>query len=230
MKLRVTGADGPFWLVLGESHSKGWVAKVDGKDVGGSRLVDGYANGWRIDPRRAHTMTVTLTWTPQRQVWIALALSGITMLLCTALALGLWSRRRAGSRVAVETTDHEPVFRPPLAAVGRRPGRVAIIAGSLGTALVTALLVRPLAGLLVGALVFLALARPRWRTLLALGAPASLGLAGLYVVGKQWRFVYPSVFEWPTFFDRVAILGWLAVVFLVADALVEELRTRRRGA
>lgn len=229
-KLRVTGADRPFWLVLGESHSKGWVAKVDGKDVGTSRLVNGYANGWRIDPRGAHTMTVTLTWTPQRRVWIALALSGLTMLLCTALALGLWSRRRAGSRVEVDPVDREPVFRLPFATAGRRPGRAAIVAGSLGAAIVTALLVRPLAGLLVGVLVFLALVRPRWRTLLALGAPASLALAGLYVVAKEWRLRYPSVFEWPTFFDRVAILGWLAVVFLVADALVEELRTRRRGA
>jgi hypothetical protein len=36
------------------------------------------------------------------------------------------------------------------------------------------------------------------------------------------------VFEWPTFFDRVHMLGWFAVAFLAADALVETVRTRRR--
>jgi hypothetical protein len=38
------------------------------------------------------------------------------------------------------------------------------------------------------------------------------------------------VFEWPTFFDRVHMLGWFAVAFLAADALVETVRTRRRRA
>jgi len=33
------------------------------------------------------------------------------------------------------------------------------------------------------------------------------------------------VFEWPTFFDRVHVLGWLALAFLCADALVEALRS-----
>jgi hypothetical protein len=38
------------------------------------------------------------------------------------------------------------------------------------------------------------------------------------------------VFEWPTFFERVHVLGWLAVGLLAADALVEVVRTRRRRA
>ncbi len=96
MKLHVTGADKPFWLVLGESHNRGWVASVDGHDLGKGNLVNGYANGWLVDPKKAHTLDVTLTWTPQRTVWIALAISGLTMLLCTALALGLLSRRTPG--------------------------------------------------------------------------------------------------------------------------------------
>ena len=42
--------------------------------------------------------------------------------------------------------------------------------------------------------------------------------------------MYPAVFEWPTFFDDVHTLAWLAVVLLAADALVEFLRARRRAA
>jgi hypothetical protein len=45
---------------------------------------------------------------------------------------------------------------------------------------------------------------------------------------QQTRHDYPPVFEWPTFFDRVHMLGWFAIAFLAADALVETVRTRRR--
>jgi hypothetical protein len=34
----------------------------------------------------------------------------------------------------------------------------------------------------------------------------------------------------PKFFDRVHMLGWFAVALLVADALVDAVRTRRRRA
>ena len=48
----------PFWLVLGESNSKGWKASVanddasvvSGPGAGRSTLVDGYANGWLVVP------------------------------------------------------------------------------------------------------------------------------------------------------------------------------------
>jgi len=63
---------------------------------------------------------------------------------------------------------------------------------------------------------------------LAIGAPLALGIAGLYVLVEQTLNEYPPVFEWPTFFDRVQVLGWLAVALLAADALVEVVRTRRR--
>jgi hypothetical protein len=93
--------------------------------------------------------------------------------------------------------------------------------------LLAAVLTNPLPGLLVGLLVPAALVRPRLRVVLAIGAPVALGLAGLYVL-EQTLNEYPPVFEWPTFFDRVHVLGWLAVALIAADALVEVVRTRRR--
>ena len=57
-ELRISGAQPgvPFWLVLGESNSKGWKASVatddasvlSGPGAGRSTLVDGYANGWLV--------------------------------------------------------------------------------------------------------------------------------------------------------------------------------------
>jgi arabinofuranan 3-O-arabinosyltransferase len=227
MKLHVTGAEQPFWLVLGQSHNRGWTASVDGHDNGEGALVNGYANGWLVDPKGRTTLDISLTWTPQRAVWIAIALSGITMLLCSALALGLWSRRRLVAEPP-GGIDEPPMFRSPLAIAGVRPRWPVMAATALGAGLVASVLVKPLPGLLVGLLVLAALVRPRWRVALAIGAPAALGLAGLYVLAEQTLHTYPPVFEWPTFFDRVHMLGWFAVAFLAADALVEAVRTRGR--
>ena len=67
----------------------------------------------------------------------------------------------------------------------------------------------------------------RW--LLALGAPAALALAGSYIVVQQWRRGYSPLLEWPAFFSRVHFVGWLAVVLLGADVLLELLRERPAG-
>ncbi|MGQ0803305.1 MAG: discoidin domain-containing protein, partial [Actinomycetota bacterium] len=225
MKLRVEGADEPFWLVLGQSQNRGWKATVDGDDRGGSELVNGYANGWLITPdaNGDATMTVTLTWTPQRTVWIALGLSGLAMVLCTVLALGVWPRRREPEAAPAGTPA--PAIALPWQASGALPSRAARIAGPTVAAVAAGALVNPLAGLAIGGLVLVAVHRPQWRAVLAIGAPVSLGFAGLYVFVQQWRHWYPSVFEWPTFFDRVHVLGWLALAFLAADAFVEVLRS-----
>ena len=59
-------------------------------DLGQSQLVDGFANGWQVTAADLHALggssfTVELTWTPQREVWAALAVSAATLLLCLVL-------------------------------------------------------------------------------------------------------------------------------------------------
>ena len=68
--VRFDGATEPFWLVLGESYGHGWRATVrDGVALGGPVLVDGFANGWYVDPGVAGASgTVDLDWAPNRTV------------------------------------------------------------------------------------------------------------------------------------------------------------------
>ncbi|HEV2310108.1 MAG TPA: discoidin domain-containing protein, partial [Acidimicrobiia bacterium] len=222
----VRGAHGPFWLVLGQSFNNGWHAVVNGRDLGTSELVDGMSNGWLVDPGHASTLSVTLKWTPQNRIWIALAISGLTLLLCALLAL--WPRRRVAV-ATVDDPDGPVVLASPLVAGGSTPTRRAVISTTAAVALVAGLIVNPLVGVVAGALTVAVLLRPRLRWLLVVGTPAALAVAGAYVVIQQSRFNYPSIFTWPTFFDQVHVVGWLAVIFLSVDATVEFVRNRSRA-
>jgi arabinofuranan 3-O-arabinosyltransferase len=89
LTVSVTGHGSPYWLVLGQSQSRGWEAQVKGgPSLGTSTLIDGYANGWLIGRSlSARTLTVQMTWTPQRVVDAALLLSGATLAASLVLAV-----------------------------------------------------------------------------------------------------------------------------------------------
>ncbi|HWE65048.1 MAG TPA: hypothetical protein VG298_00235, partial [Acidimicrobiales bacterium] len=96
----VSGATSPFELVLGQSVNAGWLATATpgpgapagahAVTLGRSQLVDSFANGWAVtgpDLRAlGSSFTVTLTWTPQSEVWLALGASAVTLFLCLLLA------------------------------------------------------------------------------------------------------------------------------------------------
>jgi arabinofuranan 3-O-arabinosyltransferase len=212
--LRVTGSR-PTWLVLGQSWSRGWRATVDGRDLGPPVLVDGYANGWLVQPGQ----TVHLQWTPQRIVWIGLVVSVLGILLCLLVLLRS-ARTPGGATLPWEpggATWRDEPFRsgPP---VGWRGVTLACVAVGAGVGLV----VHPLMGLAVAGAAVLAL---RWRYGRAAGAAAAglVGAAGLYTAAKQWRNDFPADFGWTDFFHPAHFLGWsglaLLVVLLVSDAL-----------
>ncbi len=205
MRLAVTGASKPFWLVLGESINKGWKATVTGgPTLGPSTLVDGFANGWLIDPGGRSALTVTFTWTPQAGVDVALVVSVLAVLLCVALAL--WPRRRptraerrsravalgaTGVSEASEATMEpasggarggeslEPALSNPFAAVNDTVPIWIALAAAAGTALVCAAIVPP-ASLLPAPLVGLGVGAA---IVIALIVPQLRGLIGLVTVG-----------------------------------------------
>ncbi|MGD0381568.1 MAG: alpha-(1-_3)-arabinofuranosyltransferase family protein [Acidimicrobiales bacterium] len=260
MRLQVTGAKAhtPFWLVLGESINKGWKATVTGgPTLGASTLVDGFANGWLLDPGSRSTLSITFTWTPQATVNIALIVSLLAVVLC--LALALWPRRRPtraqrrGRAVALSAAGVSETAGVPMepATVGTRGGEALqptllnpfgagetvpmwiVLAAAAGTALVTAAIVPP-ATLLPAPLVGLGVGAA---IVLALIFPPLRGLIGLVTVGfALGAALYTIVAQanghflassWPSHFERANVLMWTALAFLTADIVVGLVRNRR---
>ncbi|HYD11210.1 MAG TPA: alpha-(1-_3)-arabinofuranosyltransferase family protein, partial [Acidimicrobiales bacterium] len=127
----------PFWLVLGQSHSPGWQASGG---LGGPTLVDGYANGWLVDP--AEHDRITLTFAPQRTVTAALLVSGLAALLCLALVL-----RRSGGGIRRPGDgflhQNEPSWVWPWEPTGSRPGVGVVVGVAVASAAVAGSLVHP---------------------------------------------------------------------------------------
>ncbi len=226
VRVRVEGASKPFWLVLGQSRNDGWEARVaGGADLGSSTLVDGYANGWLIDPAGRSDFAVELTWTPQRVVRGALIASGVAMLACLLLVAGSFVRRRPRPAVWI-TADGGEIVDPRISG-GTTPPTVRVVGAAVAAGLVSGFVAGPLVGLAIGLLVLAVALRPHRRLVLSLGAAAALAVAGLYTTAKQAVLGYPSVFEWPTFFSEMHVAGWFAILFIAGDVVVEMVRRGR---
>jgi hypothetical protein len=236
LQVRVTDATAPFWLVLGESQNAGWKATVQGAgSLGGSTLVDGFANGWKIDPGAKQSLVVDLEWVPQRRVWDAIVLSVFGGLLCCGLvAAGFWRARRRVAVVAdADATpdavpDAVPVFAAPWRPAGALPAVRTQVLATIAGALLAATIAGVWAGVLVAAGLVAAFRVPRARAFLTLTPAVIVALIGLYVGEKQLRTPVPPVFEWPTLFSRATTPAWAAIVLFGADALYE--MVRRSGA
>ncbi len=72
------------WLILGEGYNDGWKATAAGLDLGAPRQISGGFNGWRL-PASDDPVTVTMSWTPQRTMWIGMALAVLAVVACGVL-------------------------------------------------------------------------------------------------------------------------------------------------
>lgn len=229
---QVTGAKPgtPFWLVLGESLSRGWKATVNGTDAGAPRLVDGYANGWRVTPTAA-AFTVTLTWAPQQIVRYSLVLSAVAVLFFLALVL-VTTRRATGRRRAAAAVAGVQV-RPDLPTVDPWSGRAVsadprtTVVAAVGAGLLSWALVSLSAGIVVACATAIALLAPRGRWITRVAPALCLTISALYVLEVQDRHSLPTNGDWVAAFGKVAMVSWLTVLLLAADQLVVVLQGRR---
>jgi arabinofuranan 3-O-arabinosyltransferase len=240
--VEVAGATEPFWLVLGQSFSPGWQARTTGgRDLGPPTLIDGFANGWLIDPAPlGPEVTIDVRWTPNSTVRAAMAASAVAAV--TALALVLWPRRRRPAERAV------PCDRPAGRAVpGDRPaarGAPALTFGverrpvlspgaAVGAGVATAVLVtaatRPVLGVGAGLAVLTAAFWRHTLAAVAAGGVGALALAGAYVTIQQVRYSPPHDGAWPSLWDRAHLAGWAALAALAVAAVVEIAVSARRA-
>jgi len=289
----VHGATGPFELVLGQSVNAGWQAVArpgpgapggsHAVDLGRPELIDSFANGWPVTSAQlaavgatgaggTGSFDVSLTWLPQQRVWVALAVSAVTVAVCVVLGFlperwrRVLRRRRAlrrrrgtegarhaprhhvpsqdvveptrgstgrppddGSRTAAETG---PVLGLPFATTGRRPAwwAVLVVAGVAGA--VAGAISAPLIGVAAGVAVAGALIVPQVRVVTSVVAVGLLVAAGVSVVHSQAFSPLPEGSNWAGAHESAAVLVWMAVVFLWADAVAEAARrvaARRRA-
>jgi arabinofuranan 3-O-arabinosyltransferase len=210
--LIIAASTKPFWLVLGQSANPGWQPTVSGATVGPATIVNGFANGWLITPTSPNTpLRISLDWTPQRIVWLALALSALALLL--VLFLG-WRPRSVGAglsdherRAATESDPSDNTYTTGF------DGRGAV--ASFRWPIVVAVTFAGLAGLPVGVatlVVGLLAARvPSCRRLLVWLPPGIMGFIAVFAYAKTVRYNLPTDLEWPRSFGPSHQLAWLAI-------------------
>jgi arabinofuranan 3-O-arabinosyltransferase len=237
IQVRVSGLSSgvaPFELVMGQSINAGWAATINGHALGAPELIDGFANGWRIDPARLGTVppggvvTVQLRWGPQARVNIGLLVSLLAILVCLILAFLPWARRRPERPGDTIPADGDaPGLASPFDVDGPRlPVGSSVIVGVAAGA-VAGVITTPVTGLVVGVATLVALLVPRLRMLLGLAAVGCVVAAGIYVVARQGSAHIVDNGSWPSEFGLASTLTWAGVVFLGADATVEVVRRWR---
>ena len=224
-RVEVPAGSDPFWLVLGQSLSAGWSAKVaGGPSLGAPTLIDGFANGWWVQPDGA-PMTIEIAWTPQRTVWIALLVSGLWFLLLLGAAIAsLWVRRRRADDVGTpaECMSLARSVRPPLMTSLWTVGGLGLLGAALGGT-----------GVAIATMAITAVAlRSRRHTLVTtIAAVGSIAMVVTLYVGLQWRRHYPMGVEWPSGFLIAHQLALVAVLSVVVELVVRFLvRTKSQIA
>jgi hypothetical protein len=95
-----------------------------------------------------------------------------------------------------------------------------------GSAVLGWLLIGWAAGLIVAAVVALALNRSRLQVIPALVAVAGTAISGAYVTASQIKHHFSLGLEWPQHFEAVRELAWIAVLVLGIDAFVRHVHAR----
>jgi arabinofuranan 3-O-arabinosyltransferase len=242
----VTDAEDPYWVVLGQSVSPGWTATATGSegtvDLGEPTLVNGYANGWRVDPSEVGAdATITMTFAPQRLVWIAIwaSLVGVAICLFLALVPGRWLARTPLRRLTGAPLDEDDVGAVDVVGIGAlsSDGPALAWGRSVGVGfvvgLVAAVFLGPWVGVATFAVTALALALGRGQVLLRVACVGGLGLAAAYIVAKQARTDLVVDFEWMNNFEITHAWALFATGLLAVDPLVDLLRRStgdRQGA
>lgn len=88
----VRDAEGPFYLVIGQTADPGWRATIDGMELGPPLVLDGYSAGWRIE--RTGSFQVSVRYAPQGSYRTGLLVSAVALAAALAVGARTVARRR----------------------------------------------------------------------------------------------------------------------------------------
>ena len=208
MRVHVTGADEPFWLVLGQSQSPGWHAHGRERAATSGRRSSSTATPTAGSCRPEQSSRSTSCSSGHRNARCGPRSGSRCSPRSLCLAIIGWAlraaarRRRDGRRARPGRRRRRGWSGRSRRAAPRVSGAARIASGAAARrAGSRALVVAPWVGVLV------ALARRRDAVAAAPARRARAGAAGVaarwsrrYIVYLQHHFRFPSVFEWPTLF------------------------------
>jgi hypothetical protein len=174
---------------------------------------------------------VTLRFTPQTTINVALIVSGATVVICVAIVIVAWLRRRRTAPAGPAGSAADPGDQPSIDRLGRPSGfamsnPVYLVLGTVVAGAAAWALGGLFAGVVtaVGVLLSMLLWWGRW--VLRAAAVALMTGGVLDVVFHQYRYRYPPG-GWPTQFNRASTLIWGAILLAGADAALEMVRRLR---
>jgi len=224
---QVTDAVEPYWVVLAQSYGPGWTAETsDGSSLGAPTLVNGFANGWMVDPAEyGADVTITMTWAPQKWVWTGLAASSLGVLLCIGLIIGRPRRgRKRSSDVSTAVEGMVPVGVSPFESDGPPIGPARVAALSAVIAVLAVVFGGPLVGIGVGAVAVVGLSIRRGQAVVRIASVGLFGAAAAFIVAKQARNGYQVDFNWMERFEVTHAWALAATMLLLVAVVVDAVR------
>ncbi len=200
------------WVVLGEGFNTAWSASTNSGTLGEPQLVDGNANGWYLAPSTA-SRTVTMTWTAQRPLSIAL-LASLLSVLALVGAVVVDRRRTVDDSEVGSVVDAAPVLDPVGSAWSRRPAIATVGASVVAAALLIGWTWAPIALLVVVP----AIVVRRSRLVGWVGVAIVVAAGGVVTSVVRSERPFPDA-GWPIRFEWLH--GWtlLGVILITCSAL-----------
>lgn len=219
-------SDEAFWLVLGQSHNDGWEADVAGEgSLGSPTLVDGYANGWLLEP--AGKRDISVTWAPQKIVYAGIAVTALAALLCLVL---VWRGRRISEADRAVSGTAVPALALPSTgepALRSLTSRILTVAAA---ALAGVLLVGPGWGLLLATVTLVAGTTRGGRATVAGTALVLVFLAFLSAIIGQVTDPHVPDFAWANEQELGHRLALSGIILLAVDIVFGRLGARPETA
>jgi len=202
------------WIEMPEGWNAGWSAALDGRQLPASVASGGGHAVWFVPASSATDIKFTASWTPQRRMWIGIAVTMIAM-LCSLIIL---CRPRLRRRTFLSTS---PVTEPAHKTVQQHRTTVLLISKILAAGVLGALVVSPIWGIAIAVLWAILHRYPH--VIRSLGF-SLVTIALLYLLIQQKRYGFAAGFDWPSHFRRAhrPAMGGLVLIFLGSWARGEE--------